>query len=172
MKLLNDQPTEHLLKAFCCLSQPEMMLRYHLEKLVTMLEETSPNVNAIKTFYRKMMSQAFETDSVLDPPLLGKAYKSIQPFKARLELESGQLDTEDHMQMADGLSTLIDEVLAACKKQKPGTMLKDYSPWLAQYKAVQWGSGVEIPGQYDGESKPILQHHVTIVGFSPTVRVT
>lgn len=48
--------------------------------------------------------------------------------------------------------------------------LKDYSPWLAEFDAIQYGhDNLEIPGQYDGRSRPMPEYHVKIASFDSRI---
>nr|XP_039264534.1 DNA-dependent protein kinase catalytic subunit-like [Styela clava] len=66
---------------------------------------------------------------------------------------------------------LLTEMNDYCKTQRPQT-LKEYSKWLADFSSLNLGgTELEIPGQYNGNSKPISEHHVKISGFGDYVRV-
>lgn len=54
-------------------------------------------------------------------------------------------------------------------KRNNSLMLKDYSPWIANFSANKLNMDLEIPGQYDGQKLPLPQHHVKISGFCPEV---
>ncbi|XP_065679642.1 DNA-dependent protein kinase catalytic subunit isoform X1 [Hydra vulgaris] len=49
--------------------------------------------------------------------------------------------------------------------------LSDYSPWLSSFQPDSFLDRLEIPGQYTGESKPIVEYHVKINGFDEKVLV-
>ncbi|XP_075945492.1 DNA-dependent protein kinase catalytic subunit-like isoform X1 [Anarhichas minor] len=65
------------------------------------------------------------------------------------------------------------DVLAASMKgfQKEPGNLKEYSPWLSGFKADTFSNELEIPGQYDGRSKPLPEYHAKITGFDERVKV-
>ncbi|XP_010766865.1 DNA-dependent protein kinase catalytic subunit [Notothenia coriiceps] len=52
----------------------------------------------------------------------------------------------------------------------PGN-LKEYSPLLSRFKADTFNNELEIPGQYDGRSKPLPEYHAKITGFDERVKV-
>lgn len=52
----------------------------------------------------------------------------------------------------------------------PGN-LKEYSPWLSGFKADSFSNELEVPGQYDGRSKPLPEYHAKITGFDERVRL-
>uniref|UniRef100_A0A3Q4MQ59 DNA-dependent protein kinase catalytic subunit n=1 Tax=Neolamprologus brichardi TaxID=32507 RepID=A0A3Q4MQ59_NEOBR len=56
------------------------------------------------------------------------------------------------------------------KFKEPGN-LKEYSPWLSGFKADSFRNELEIPGQYDGRSKPLPEYHAKITGFDERVKV-
>lgn len=47
--------------------------------------------------------------------------------------------------------------------------LSHYSPWLENFSDNVTNLYLEIPGQYDGNRRPLLQYHVKICGFSSEV---
>ncbi|KAK0144676.1 DNA-dependent protein kinase catalytic subunit [Merluccius polli] len=55
-------------------------------------------------------------------------------------------------------------------QKEPGN-LKEYSPWLSAYRADPFRNQLEVPGQYDGRSKPLPEYHAKITGFDERVKV-
>ncbi|XP_029935630.1 DNA-dependent protein kinase catalytic subunit isoform X2 [Myripristis murdjan] len=55
-------------------------------------------------------------------------------------------------------------------QREPGN-LKEYSPWLSGFTADLFCAELEIPGQYDGRSKPLPEYHAKITGFDERVKV-
>ncbi|KAJ3611495.1 hypothetical protein NHX12_021510 [Muraenolepis orangiensis] len=55
-------------------------------------------------------------------------------------------------------------------QKEPGN-LKEFSPWLSTYKADPFRNELEVPGQYDGRSKPSPELHAKITGFDERVKV-
>ncbi|KAL0188811.1 hypothetical protein M9458_015910, partial [Cirrhinus mrigala] len=55
-------------------------------------------------------------------------------------------------------------------QKEPGNM-KEYSPWLSSFKAETLQNELEVPGQYDGQSKPLPEYHAKITGFDERVKV-
>ncbi|GAA6219422.1 DNA-dependent protein kinase catalytic subunit [Lates japonicus] len=66
----------------------------------------------------------------------------------------------------------VDELAASMRgfQTEPGN-LKEYSPWLSGFKADPFCNELEIPGQYDGRSKPLPEYHAKITGFDERVKV-
>ncbi|XP_029955282.1 DNA-dependent protein kinase catalytic subunit [Salarias fasciatus] len=66
----------------------------------------------------------------------------------------------------------VDELANSMRgfQKEPGN-LKEYSPWLSAFKADAFGNELEIPGQYDGRSKPLPEYHAKITGFDERVKV-
>nr|XP_018666849.1 DNA-dependent protein kinase catalytic subunit isoform X1 [Ciona intestinalis] len=65
----------------------------------------------------------------------------------------------------------INNLYSDIEKFTLGTSsLNDYSPWLAKFQSLQRSSKeLEVPGQYDGKSRPLLEYHATITGFDDRV---
>ncbi|XP_028826126.1 DNA-dependent protein kinase catalytic subunit isoform X2 [Denticeps clupeoides] len=66
----------------------------------------------------------------------------------------------------------VDALLGPMRdfQKEPGN-LKEYSPWLSGFKADTLRSELEVPGQYDGRSKPLPEYHAKIIGFDERVKV-
>lgn len=52
-----------------------------------------------------------------------------------------------------------------------GKNLKSYSPWLNAFKSIEHDQELEIPGQYDGLSKPYPELHAKVASVDPTLLV-
>lgn len=69
------------------------------------------------------------------------------------------------------INTDVEKILQDDNEKKRNSrLLKDYSPWLANFSVAKNNFELEIPGQYDGKRLPLSQYHVKISGFSPNVR--
>jgi hypothetical protein len=55
------------------------------------------------------------------------------------------------------------------KDLQPPRTLKDYCPWMHEFKAANYEKELEIPGQYTGMSKPMPEYHTKISGFDERV---
>ncbi|XP_044032842.1 DNA-dependent protein kinase catalytic subunit isoform X2 [Siniperca chuatsi] len=66
----------------------------------------------------------------------------------------------------------VEDLAASMRgfQKEPGN-LKEYSPWLSGFKADAFRNELEIPGQYDGRSKPLPEYHAKITGFDERVKV-
>lgn len=65
------------------------------------------------------------------------------------------------------LTPLVQKIKDLDKKKS--TKLIEYSPWLKNFQSTELHADLEIPGQYNGEKRPLPQYHIKIMGFSPDV---
>ncbi|KAM7370115.1 hypothetical protein PAMP_011395 [Pampus punctatissimus] len=68
----------------------------------------------------------------------------------------------------------VDDLAGSMRKfqfQKEPGNLKEYSPWLSEFKPDPFSNELEIPGQYDGRCKPLPEYHAKITGFDERVKV-
>ncbi|ESO90586.1 hypothetical protein LOTGIDRAFT_176804, partial [Lottia gigantea] len=56
-------------------------------------------------------------------------------------------------------------------KLVPPLSLHEYCQWLADFNPNRDSRDLEIPGQYDGLSKPLPEYHVKVAGFDERVLV-
>lgn len=54
-------------------------------------------------------------------------------------------------------------------KKSGSNKLVDYNSWLAEFSALNFENGLEVPGQYNGREKPIPERHVKISSFGEEV---
>ncbi|KAG1168656.1 hypothetical protein G6F71_008958 [Rhizopus microsporus] len=71
------------------------------------------------------------------------------------------------------LAAYVDDVVM---KQKPSSrsgadLLKSYSPWLASFKSSEFEEQLEVPGQYNGLSKPYPELHAKVASIDGRVLV-
>ncbi|ORE05303.1 hypothetical protein BCV72DRAFT_250689 [Rhizopus microsporus var. microsporus] len=71
------------------------------------------------------------------------------------------------------LAAYVDDVIM---KQKPSSrpgadLLKSYSPWLASFKSSEFEEQLEVPGQYNGLSKPYPELHAKVASIDGRVLV-
>lgn len=67
---------------------------------------------------------------------------------------------------------LLRKILACTIPTEPNVVkLKSISPWLANLQSIDYNNELELPGQYDGKSKPNLQSHIKITSFSSKLNV-
>jgi DNA-dependent protein kinase catalytic subunit len=154
------------LRAFSCLGQPRKMLCYFVKKLEKLLSVERPNHDRLCHIYDTMMKELF-------PSSLGKIhgalFKDIQEYRKQFEKAESAIKHGNKKVIKD-LHLINEKVEGIRQAIKPSMQLKDYSPWLSEFQAGNHGSlELEIPGQYTGESKPLIQHHIKMVGFEQIV---
>jgi DNA-dependent protein kinase catalytic subunit len=173
--LIADPVIDIFVKAFSCLGEPRKMLLYFVRKLAELLDVESPNCDSLCHMYNTMMSTLFPE---CNENTHGAAFKHIEQYRKQLQKAEAQIKSGNKEVIKD-LGTIKKglEDLGTIKKGLEGNhvtsqQLKNYSPWLSDFQAGKYSSlDLEIPGQYTGESKPLTQHHVKIVGFGQTVSV-
>lgn len=165
-KLLTADPViDIFIKAFSCLGQPCKMLLYFVYKLESLFNVENPNCDSLCRMYNTMMRTLFPE---CNENIQGDVFKVIKEYRKQLEkVEAG---------IKSGNKEVVKDLMKI-KKTPPRDhltpkQLKAYSPWLNDFQAGKYSSlDLEIPGQYTGESKPLTQYHVKIVGFEKTVSV-
>jgi len=165
-KLLTADPViDIFIKAFSCLGQPYKMLLYFVYKLESLFNVENPNCDSLCRMYNTMMRTLFPE---CNENIQGDVFKVIKEYRKQLEkVEAG---------IKSGNKEVVKDLMKI-KKTPPRDhltpkQLKAYSPWLNDFQAGKYSSlDLEIPGQYTGESKPLTQYHVKIVGFEKTVSV-
>jgi len=169
-KLLTADPViDIFIKAFSCLGQPYKMLLYFVEKLESLFNVENPNCDSLCHMYNTMMRTLFPE---CNENIQGAVFKDINEYRKQLEKAEEGIKSGNKEVIKD-----LREIKEKIKQRllinhSTPKQLKDYSPWLNDFQAGKYSSlDLEIPGQYTGESKPLTQYHVKIVGFEQTVSV-
>ncbi|KAL1453874.1 hypothetical protein WDU94_010178, partial [Cyamophila willieti] len=82
-------------------------------------------------------------------------------------VEAGRVDAKLTEKLGELLKKIQEE-----DRVKRNWELKQISLYLSSYgSSGDAGEGIELPGQYDGLTRPLPRYHVRIAGFKPNIRV-
>ncbi|KAM3927958.1 DNA-dependent protein kinase catalytic subunit [Leptodactylus fuscus] len=153
-------------------SNPAMILQDWKNEVFKELDNKKPDKNKIKMMYKEMYAN-----------LVNAKNENFGSFRRRFaEKYSKEFDKvcgKDGSQLSGMTAKTFNEKFGALvgkireeqdKVQEPGN-LKEYSPWMSAFKPEFSRDDLEIPGQYDGKSKPMPEYHVKICGFDERVKV-
>jgi hypothetical protein len=142
------------------------MLYHYVEKLVKLLNIEKPNCDRLCHVYDTMMKELFPSS---DDKIHGAVFQDIKEYRKQLERAESEIK-HGEKKVVTYLFEIKKRLINTIQGIKPPRLLKDYSPWLSEFQAGKHSSlELEVPGQYTGESKPLIQHHIKIVGFKQTV---
>ncbi|KAM9332600.1 DNA-dependent protein kinase catalytic subunit [Pholidichthys leucotaenia] len=152
------------------LTNPDMIFKDWWDGVKNKLEKPS--------FTKKQMGDMYEEMSSLltDENTGGHGIfrkKFIQKFSKEVEKLLGRNGSQLFEKRKDkGFLQKVDNLATSMRgfQKEPGN-LKEYSPWLSGFKADPFSNELEIPGQYDGRSKPLPEYHAKITGFDERVKV-
>jgi len=163
-KLLTADPViDIFIKASSCLGQPRKMLLYFVGKLEALFNVENPNCDSLCRMYNTMMRTLFPE---CNENIQGAVFKDIKEYRKQLEKAEAGIKS-GNKEVIEDLGKLKKKLLGNHLTPK---QLKAYSPWLNDFQAGKYSSlDLEIPGQYTGESKPLTQYHIKIVGFEQMV---
>ncbi|CAG2063195.1 unnamed protein product, partial [Timema podura] len=160
-----------LLKAFSCVAQPPLILKYHLEILIKFLEDELLSLNKLRSSFRDMMAEVFSSDTTSETKLHGSVFKTVMSFKdTLLKILGENCDKVNGRNVRSVIQALKEEkakvtaVMDSYSRKIP-KLLKDFCPWLEEFQGAKLNEELEIPGQYTGEQRPLPQFHVKILGF-------
>ncbi|XP_037550083.1 DNA-dependent protein kinase catalytic subunit [Nematolebias whitei] len=154
------------------LTNPEMIFKDWWDIVKNELEKPTFDQKQMSDMYEEMRSQLGDR-SADGHGMFRKRF--VQKFSKDVEKLLGPDGSNLFKKKND--KTLVGQVdkLAGSmrnftNKKEPGN-LKEYSPWLSGFKADPFGNELEVPGQYDGRSKPLPEYHAKITGFDERVKV-
>ncbi|XP_065804989.1 DNA-dependent protein kinase catalytic subunit isoform X1 [Labrus bergylta] len=153
------------------LTNPDMIFRDWWDCVKNELEKASFDEKQMTRLYEEMYSSLGDQNAEGH----GKFRKKfIQRFAKDMENVLGPKGVTLFKKRKDRSRVKQVEELAASMRgfyQKEPGNLKEYSPWLSGFKADAFSNELEIPGQYDGRSKPLPEYHAKITGFDERVKV-
>ncbi|XP_015230469.1 PREDICTED: DNA-dependent protein kinase catalytic subunit [Cyprinodon variegatus] len=151
-------------------TNPEMIFKDWWESVKNKVEKSSVTKKQMADMYKEMRSSLLDRDM---DGLGGFRRKFIQKFSKELEKLFGP-DGNNLFEKRKNKSFLqaVSELGQSMREfQKEPGNLKEYSPWLSGFKSDPFGNELEVPGQYDGRSKPLPEYHAKITGFDERVKV-
>uniref|UniRef100_A0AAR2L7W1 DNA-dependent protein kinase catalytic subunit n=1 Tax=Pygocentrus nattereri TaxID=42514 RepID=A0AAR2L7W1_PYGNA len=152
------------------LTNPEMLFKDWWDEVRNQLENPNMDKKMMRELYGEMSA------SLCDSKAQGFGSfrkKFVQKFSKEVEKLLGpggsklyeKRKDKDYIKKVDELAVSM----RGCQKE-PGN-LKEYSPWLSNFRVEALKSELEVPGQYDGRSKPLPEYHAKITGFDERVKV-
>ncbi|KAG2458009.1 PRKDC kinase, partial [Polypterus senegalus] len=160
---------EDFINALQQLTNPDMLFKDWLEEVKNELEKPKKDKQILRKLYEDMWS------TLGDPRAEGigafrrkfaeKFGKEFNSTFGKSGSKIPEMRHEDFYKTASKLQQLMKEF-----GKEPGN-LKEYSPWMSDFRPEVLGNDLEIPGQYDGKSKPLPEYHAKIAGFDERVKV-
>uniref|UniRef100_A0A3B3VB26 DNA-dependent protein kinase catalytic subunit n=1 Tax=Poecilia latipinna TaxID=48699 RepID=A0A3B3VB26_9TELE len=152
------------------LTNPDMIFKDWWESVKSEMEKSTFNKKQMGEMCEEIRSLLCDRNSQGHG---GFRRKFIQKFSKDVEKLLGPkgsnlLEKRKNKSFLQEVTKLMESMREFQKE--PGN-LKEYSPWLSGFKADPFSNELEIPGQYDGRSKPLPEYHAKITGFDERVKV-
>ncbi|XP_051572291.1 DNA-dependent protein kinase catalytic subunit-like isoform X3 [Myxocyprinus asiaticus] len=152
------------------LTNPEMLFKDWWDEVKNQLDKPNLDKRKIRQLYEEMTGLLGDSKS---PGFGSFRRKFIQKYCKEVEklLGAGGSKLYDKRKDKEFLQQ-VDQMAASMRgfQKEPGN-LKEYSPWLSSFKAETLKNELEVPGQYDGRSKPLPEYHAKITGFDERIKV-
>ncbi|OCT76787.1 hypothetical protein XELAEV_18031990mg [Xenopus laevis] len=168
-KLDKDNVAQDFIRALEQLSNPPMIFQDWWEDVSNELSKPNVNKNKIKELYKEMYTNLGNPkDHFMGAFRRRFCEKYTKDFDKAFGPEGSKLLNIK----CDGFNKTVGPLITKMKEQQkePGN-LKEYSPWMSEFKPEFLRNELEIPGQYSGRSKPMPEYHVKISGFDERVSV-
>ncbi|KAK9971873.1 hypothetical protein ABG768_025216 [Culter alburnus] len=152
------------------LTNPDMLFKDWWGELKNQLDKPDMDKKKMKQLYDEMTGLLGDSKS---PGLGSFRRKFIQKYCKEVEKLLGAGGSNLYERRKDkNFLQQVDHIVINMKgfQKEPGNM-KEYSPWLSSFKAETLKNELEVPGQYDGKSKPLPEYHAKITGFDERVKV-
>lgn len=152
------------------LTNPDMLFKDWWGEVKNQLDKPNMDAKKTKQLCEEMTGWLGDSKS---PGLGSFRRKFIQKYCKEVEKLLGAGGSKLYERRKDkNFLQQVDHMAASMKgfQKEPGNM-KEYSPWLSSFKAEMLQNELEVPGQYDGKSKPLPEYHAKITGFDERVKV-
>ncbi|XP_048223408.1 DNA-dependent protein kinase catalytic subunit [Perognathus longimembris pacificus] len=151
------------------LSNPDLLFKDWVADMKDELGKMHVNQKNIEKLYERMHAALGNAKS---PGLGPFRRRFVQAFGKEFDKHFGNSGSKlSRMKLCD-FNAITDSLLAKMRQHsKPPGNLKEYSPWMSEFKVEFLRNELEIPGQYDGQGKPLPEYHVRISGFDERVSV-
>ncbi|TSL34570.1 DNA-dependent protein kinase catalytic subunit [Bagarius yarrelli] len=136
------------------LTNPEMLFKDWWDEVKSQLEKPNMDKKKMTSLYREMNAS-----------LCNSRAPGIGSFRKKFSQVFEKRENKDYLRAVDNFVLTMKGFL-----KEPGN-LKEYSPWLSNFSADTLRNELEVPGQYDGRSKPLPEYHAKITGFDERVKV-
>ncbi|KAM6908435.1 DNA-dependent protein kinase catalytic subunit [Lycodopsis pacificus] len=152
------------------LTNPEMLFKDWWDCVKNELEKPGFDKKRMGDVYKEMQSSLGDCNTGGHGMFRKKFIKKFSKDVEKLLGSEGSKLFEKRKQKS--FVRQVDDLAASMRgfQKEPGN-LKEYSPWLSGFKADTFSNELEIPGQYDGRSKPLPEYHAKITGFDERVKV-
>uniref|UniRef100_A0A8C5JY83 DNA-dependent protein kinase catalytic subunit n=1 Tax=Jaculus jaculus TaxID=51337 RepID=A0A8C5JY83_JACJA len=160
---------QDFIRALEQLSNPDMLFKDWVDDVKDELGKNPVNKENIGKLYEKLHAVLGD----LHAPGLGPFRRRfIQTFRKEFDKYFGDEGSKLLRMKLSDFNDISDSLLKEMRKDSklPGN-LKEYSLWMSEFKVEFLRQELEIPGQYDGKSKPLPEYHIRISGFDERVKV-
>ncbi|XP_074649158.1 DNA-dependent protein kinase catalytic subunit-like [Tubulanus polymorphus] len=174
--------------------QPEALFKDWIDEMMKLMRDPSSKkttgrqkiIDEFRAMYGQLMDykQSLSTESSSQSLYSSQSnyVETMGPYRKRFGAKYAEdidklfgKDGSKLMQLSpQAFQKNISSLFASMRDErtlKPPSTLKEYSPWMAEFKATNLDKDLEIPGQYDGRSKPLPEYHTKISGFDSEVLV-
>uniref|UniRef100_A0A9J8AJD6 DNA-dependent protein kinase catalytic subunit n=1 Tax=Cyprinus carpio carpio TaxID=630221 RepID=A0A9J8AJD6_CYPCA len=152
------------------LTNPEMLFKDWWDEVKNQLDKPDMDKKKMKQLYEEMAGMLGDSKS---PGFGSFRRKFIQKYCKEVEKLLGAGGSKLYEKRKDKeFLQQVDRLAMSMRgfQKEPGNM-KEYSPWLSSFKTETLKNELEVPGQYDGQSKPLPEYHAKITGFDERVKV-
>ncbi|CAL4096451.1 unnamed protein product, partial [Meganyctiphanes norvegica] len=110
------------------------------------------------------------------PDELGEAYLNLGTFRVKAKAMFDKAFGENLKNIKsislDSIKSVLNQVYQELNKETAkSNQLKGYSKWLANFQGSNYSECLEIPGQYHGMTKPLLEYHINVSSFDERLLV-
>ncbi|XP_038665232.1 DNA-dependent protein kinase catalytic subunit isoform X1 [Scyliorhinus canicula] len=169
-KLNKEGVIENFINSLQQLSNPDLLFKDWVNDFKNQLEKKVK----IKKVLKNMYDEIYSNLASLQSPGIG-AFRTryAKTFKKLFDQNFGKEGSKLLVMNLTTFNEAAKKIQDSINKEScelPGN-LKEYSPWMSEFKPEYLRNELEIPGQYDGKSKPMPEYHARITGFDERIKV-
>eukprot|EP00794_Sanderia_malayensis_P010265 gene10265-11319_t len=163
---------DEFVAALDTLTNPDHIFKDWFDDMKKLLEVKRRDRAAIAASYRCIWKKLFQlptSHEIIRGKIRQKCAKKLNKVA---ETEFGKDGGEIPDMTSNEFSSSCVKILKSLKAITfEHGHVDNYSPWFSAFHSKAMNYEMEIPGQYTGKQKPLVEYHVHIVGFDQTVLV-
>ncbi|KAG4079582.1 hypothetical protein HA402_014371 [Bradysia odoriphaga] len=153
---------DSFVKGLSAVCVPSKKMYHHLQSLNSDFRMLTENQ------FFKRVTDILETLFPTDRSYYGTEYDKVFVFYNAIRKLSGLSVVNDRETIANELKFLLSGLRSS---QSDNTELARYSPYLAKFQWCGEDNHLELPGQYTGNSCPIVSEHIKIIKFDEKMTI-
>lgn len=160
---------DEFIEALNLLNSVECLFRDYYGTIISLKKQPTLNKQQIKKEVKKMWDEIVNFNDVQSYYRCTIAKEFKKDFEKSFGKDGCKILTCSVQEFHKTYNLLHERVKTSSQKLAQHSLLKNYSTWFETFALSHASGDLEIPGQYTGDQKPLVEYHAKVAGFDPNV---